>query len=106
LIVPGLRDHVEDHWQTILARKLPNARVVPPLEYDKPSCAAKIEALNQALCGLTGPVVLVSHSAGVIRGNRPFRAISGGHRPHSPVQQGSPVLQHFLETRIHQASDK
>ena len=46
------------------------------------------------------------HRAIKRRGNRPFRAISGGHRPQSPVQQGSPVLQHFLETRIHQASDK
>jgi hypothetical protein len=39
-------------------------------------------------------------------GNRPFRAISGGHRLQSPVQQGSPVLQHFLEIRIHQPFDK
>ena len=66
LIVPGLRDHVEGHWQTILARKLPNARVVPPLEHDKLSCAARIEALDQALAGIAGNVVLVSHSAGVI----------------------------------------
>lgn len=66
LIVPGLRDHVEDHWQTILARKLPNARVMPLLEHDKLSCAARIEALDQELASITGPVVLVSHSAGVI----------------------------------------
>lgn len=66
LIVPGLRDHVEYHWQTILARKLPNVRVVPPLEHDKLSCEARIEALDQALARITGPVVLVSHSAGVM----------------------------------------
>ncbi|MFM0209985.1 alpha/beta hydrolase [Paraburkholderia sediminicola] len=66
LIVPGLRDHVEDHWQTLLARKLPNARVVPPLEHDKLSCAARIEALDQALASIAGPVVLVAHSAGVM----------------------------------------
>ena len=29
VIVPGLRGHVEDHWQTRLAAKLPNAVVVP-----------------------------------------------------------------------------
>jgi predicted alpha/beta hydrolase family esterase len=66
LIVPGLRDHVEDHWQTILARQLPNARVVPPLEHDNLSCTARIEALDQALASITGPVVLVAHSAGVM----------------------------------------
>ena len=32
VIVPGLRGHVEDHWQTRLAAKLPNAVVVPSLE--------------------------------------------------------------------------
>lgn len=66
LIIPGLRDHVEDHWQTILARKLPKVRVVPPLEHAKLSCAARIEALDQALASITGPVVLLSHSAGVM----------------------------------------
>ncbi|CAE6756927.1 RBBP9/YdeN family alpha/beta hydrolase [Paraburkholderia nemoris] len=66
LIVPGLRDHVEDHWQTILSRKLPNSRVVAPLDHDKLSCAARIDALDQALASITGPVVLVSHSAGVM----------------------------------------
>lgn len=66
LIVPGLRDHVEDHWQTILSRKLPKARVVPPLERDKLNCAARVEALDQALASIAGPVVLVSHSAGVM----------------------------------------
>lgn len=66
LIVPGLRDHVEDHWQTILARKLPNTRVIPPLEQDKLSCSARVQALDQALAGITGPVVLVAHSAGVM----------------------------------------
>ena len=32
VIVPGLRGHVEDHWQTRLAAKLPDAVVVPSLE--------------------------------------------------------------------------
>jgi hypothetical protein len=44
--------------------------------------------------------------AAAIWGNCPSRAISGGHRSQSAVQQESPVLQHLFETRIHQASDK
>ncbi|WP_207004889.1 RBBP9/YdeN family alpha/beta hydrolase [Trinickia mobilis] len=66
LIVPGLRDHVEDHWQTHLERKMPGARSVPPLEYDKLSCTARVAALDAALAQIHGPVVLVAHSAGVM----------------------------------------
>lgn len=66
LFVPGLRDHVENHWQTLLAAKLPNARTVPPLEHDKLNCRARVEAIDNALAGITGPVILVAHSAGVM----------------------------------------
>jgi predicted alpha/beta hydrolase family esterase len=66
LFVPGLRDHVEDHWQTLLARKLEGSVTVPPLERDKLSCAARVAALDAAYRRLTGPVVLVAHSAGVM----------------------------------------
>ncbi|MBN3825677.1 alpha/beta hydrolase [Burkholderia sp. Ac-20384] len=66
LIVPGLRDHVEDHWQTHLERRLPNARSVAPLEADKLSRAARVAALDAALAEINGPVILVAHSAGVM----------------------------------------
>ncbi|ABB08439.1 RBBP9/YdeN family alpha/beta hydrolase [Burkholderia lata] len=66
LIVPGLRDHVEDHWQTHLERRLPNARSVAPLEADKLSRAARVAALDAALAEIDGPVILVAHSAGVM----------------------------------------
>ncbi|WP_175955306.1 alpha/beta hydrolase [Burkholderia sp. BCC0405] len=66
LIVPGLRDHVENHWQTHLERRLPNARSVAPLEADKLSRAARVAALEAALAAIDGPVILVAHSAGVM----------------------------------------
>src|SRR4051812_36848573 len=66
LFVPGLRDHVEEHWQTILEKKLPNARSVQPLWHDKMSRAARVAALELALSTIEGPVVLVAHSAGVM----------------------------------------
>jgi len=66
LIVPGLRDHVAEHWQTLLEQKLPNARSVPPLEHDKLSREARVAALDQALAEIDGPVILVAHSAGVM----------------------------------------
>jgi predicted alpha/beta hydrolase family esterase len=66
LFVPGLRDHVEDHWQTILARRIPGSRTVPPVERDRLSCGARVAALDAALQAIDGPVVLVAHSAGVM----------------------------------------
>jgi predicted alpha/beta hydrolase family esterase len=66
LIVPGLRDHVADHWQTLLAAKLPKVRSVPPLERDKLSCAARVDAIDRALRDIEGPVVIVAHSAGAM----------------------------------------
>lgn len=66
LIVPGLRDHVPDHWQTHLAAQLPRSITVPPLEHDKLSCAARVDALDRALAAIGGPVVVVAHSAGVM----------------------------------------
>ncbi|MFF4762245.1 RBBP9/YdeN family alpha/beta hydrolase [Streptomyces sp. NPDC001292] len=66
VIVPGLRDHVPDHWQTILGNKIENSRTVPPLETDRLSCDAQVAALDEVLSDISGPVVLVAHSAGVM----------------------------------------
>jgi len=66
LLVPGLRDHVPEHWQTLLEAELPNARSVAPLEHDKLSRAARVAALDAALAAIDGPIVLVAHSAGVM----------------------------------------
>ncbi|QKE63517.1 serine hydrolase family protein [Aquipseudomonas campi] len=66
LIVPGLRDHVPQHWQTLLEARLAKVRSVPPLETDKLSCAARVEAIQRELEQIDGPVILVAHSAGVL----------------------------------------
>jgi len=80
LFVPGLRDHVADHWQTLLAAASPGSRTVPPLADAKLSCAARVAALGAALAAIEGPVVLAAHSAGVLmvahwarRHSRPIR---------------------------------
>ena len=66
LFVPGLRDHVAQHWQTLLAAEIPGSRTVPPLEVDGLSRAARVEALDQAIAAIDGPVILVAHSAGCL----------------------------------------
>lgn len=66
LIVPGLRDHVAEHWQTLLEARLSKVRSVPPLETDKLDCAARVRAIQHELAQIDGPVILVAHSAGVL----------------------------------------
>jgi len=66
LFVPGLRDHVEDHWQTHAARAIPGSVTVPPLEADRLSRDARVAALDAALRAIGGEVVLVAHSAGCL----------------------------------------
>ena len=66
VIVPGLRDHVADHWQSLLADTLWKVAIVPPLERDGLSLAARVAALDAVLADIDGPVVLVAHSAGVM----------------------------------------
>lgn len=66
VIVPGLRDHVPEHWQTILAASLPGARSVAPLGREDLQCAARIEAIERVVAGIAGEIILVAHSAGVI----------------------------------------
>ena len=66
LIIPGLRDHVAEHWQTLLQARLAKVRAVPPLQVDKLNCAARVEAIQAELAQIQGPVILVAHSAGVL----------------------------------------
>jgi predicted alpha/beta hydrolase family esterase len=66
LIVPGLRDHVPEHWQTLLEQQLPNAQSVPRKDHDKMSRAGWVADLDAALARIDGPVILVAHSAGVM----------------------------------------
>lgn len=66
VIVPGLRDHVRGHWQTLLAERLPRVRSVPPMGRERLDRAARVDALERELAGIDGPVVLVAHSGGSI----------------------------------------
>ena len=66
LFVPGLRDHVADHWQTLLAEQTPGSRTVPPLTVNKLDRAARVAALDRAVREIAGPIVLVAHSAGCL----------------------------------------
>ena len=66
LFVPGLRDHVAKHWQTLLAAQIPGSVTVAPLQQDRLSRAARVRALDEALNRIEGDVVLAAHSAGAL----------------------------------------
>ncbi|MBS0283888.1 MAG: alpha/beta hydrolase [Proteobacteria bacterium] len=66
VFVPGLRDHVEDHWQTHAARGIPGSITVEPLRTDKLSRVARVAALDAALNAIAGDVVIAAHSAGCL----------------------------------------
>ena len=66
LFVPGLRDHVAEHWQTLLASEIPGSVTVEPLHEDRLSRAARVRALDAALSAIKGDVVVAAHSAGAL----------------------------------------
>lgn len=66
LFVPGLRDHVAEHWQTLLADEIPGSVTVEPLTEDRLSRAARVSALDEALNRIEGDVVIAAHSAGAL----------------------------------------
>ncbi len=66
LIVPGLRDHVTQHWQTLLAAEWPSAQSVPPMGLEDLDCARRVQSIEAAVSAIAGPVILVAHSGGCI----------------------------------------
>ena len=106
LFVPGVRDHMPDHWQTLLEHKLSKATCVPRMERDKLSCAVWVEMLDRSLAQIEGPVVLVAHSAGVMivvhwaqRHQRPIKGalLATPADFESPLPAGYPSLETLKE---------
>jgi predicted alpha/beta hydrolase family esterase len=102
LIVPGLRDHVAEHWQTLLAARLPRLRSVPPMGRADLDCAARVAAIEGALSEIDGPVILVAHSGGTIMvahwARRHRRAILGALLAtppdfEQPMPEGYPTME-------------
>ncbi len=66
LIVPGLRDQSEEHWQTRLAARLSRVRTVPPMGRQDLDCGARCAAIETEAQAIKGDIVLVAHSGGAI----------------------------------------
>ncbi|SOY68849.1 Alpha/beta hydrolase [Cupriavidus taiwanensis] len=70
VIVPGLRDHMPDHWQTLLAERLQKqervVHIVPQLAQDKLLRSARVDNLERVVRAIDGPIILVAHSVGCL----------------------------------------
>jgi serine hydrolase len=69
LIVPGLRDRADNHWQPLLGMKLMwsrPVRSVAPGGRENLELAARVAAIQAALESIEGRVTIVAHSAGVL----------------------------------------
>ena len=105
LIVPGLRDAVDEHWQTLLEKDLrkagrPVASVVP-MGRDNLGCSARVAAIERAAQSIEGPIVVVAHSGGCIMlahwARRTKRAVRGALLAtppdfEKPMPEGYPTI--------------
>ena len=105
VIVPGLRDHMEEHWQTHLHNELSGSVCVPRMQERRLSCRAWVDALDAAIASVEGAPLLVAHSAGAMivahwaqRHRRPVHAALLVTPPdfETPLPEGYPEP-HVLE---------
>jgi predicted alpha/beta hydrolase family esterase len=70
LVVPGLRDDVAGHWQTLLVAALRAegraVHSVPPMGRDDLDCVARVAAIEREAQTIIGPLLIVAHSGGVV----------------------------------------
>ena len=101
LLVPGWRDHVAQHWQTLLQAGDVRIRSVPPMGREDLDCVSRVEAIERAAQTIEGPLVLVAHSGGCIMvahwAQQTKRAVHGALLAtppdfESPLPEGYPTI--------------
>ncbi|MDM0073754.1 alpha/beta hydrolase [Variovorax sp. J2P1-59] len=110
LIVPGLRDHVDAHWQTLLAADLQargrKVHTVPPMGREDLDCAARVNAIERVANSVAGPLVIVAHSGGSLmvahwarRTRRPVQGALLATPPdfERPMPEGYPTVEALLD---------
>ena len=101
LIVPGLRDAVATHWQTLLWARRADSYAVAPMGRANLDCARRVAAIDRAVAEIPEPPIVVAHSAGVImfahwarKYGRPIRGALLATPPdfETPLPDGYPTL--------------
>ena len=65
LIVPGLGNSDEEHWQSRWEGKIKSARRVQQADWDKPNVDAWVATIRRDIKAAQKPVIIVAHSLGV-----------------------------------------
>lgn len=65
LILPGLGNSGEKHWQTFWNKKFKNSTRIIHDNWDEPVCEEWLKRLNDEISKLTAPTILVAHSLAV-----------------------------------------
>jgi predicted alpha/beta hydrolase family esterase len=66
LIVPGLRNSDERHWQSLWQTRIPGAKRIHVNDWATPNLAAWREGIKAELDKLDRPAVLIAHSFGTL----------------------------------------
>jgi predicted alpha/beta hydrolase family esterase len=111
LIVPGLRDAVAQHWQSLLEARLRAAgravAAVHPMGREDLDCATRVAAIEREAQAVQGPLIVVAHSGGCIMlahwARQTKRTVAGALLAappdfDAPMPQGYPTLD-ALQTR-------
>lgn len=62
LIVPGLGDSGEEHWQNYWLNKFENAQKVNQKDWDKPVLSDWMHSLGTSINAIDGKIIIVAHS--------------------------------------------
>lgn len=87
LILPGLFNSGEGHWQTVWEAKLPNAIRVQQSDWNTPDRARWVANLDDAVAASERPVILAAHSLGCAL--IAWWAKECGNRPHAAKVTGA-----------------
>ena len=87
LVLAGLFNSGEGHWQTLWQDMLPNARRVPQKNWDMPTRTDWVAALDAAVRAADGTVILAAHSLGCA--TTAWWVAQHGQQPHAAKVRGA-----------------
>ena len=91
LIVPGLRDQVANHWQTLLASRMPQAETVAPMGRANIDLDGRVAAIEAAAQRIGGPLIIVAVTTAYVT-TEVLAARFGTARERAPAEEPAPVL--------------
>jgi predicted alpha/beta hydrolase family esterase len=87
LILPGLFNSGEGHWQTLWEAHVPNAQRVQQVDWDTPNRDVWVATLDKAIAEAAGSVLLAAHSLGCAL--TAWWAFQHGGQPHAAKVKGA-----------------